>query len=145
MGSLRFFESDPMNSSSLPSVNSPDTLAQAWSAAIEQLKSAGVSISSIDMVKAIAQLDAASAGSTPADVTARVIVGAQCAYACITGNPFSLDVQLQPGMAAATSLRNSSLENQQRVKHLLRQAARMHYAANILAQPGRKLTDPIAA
>lgn len=134
-----------MTSSSLPSICTHDTLAQAWDAAIELLKSAGVSMSSIDLIKAVAQLDAASAGSTPADVTARVIVGAQSAYACISGNPFSLDVQLQPGMAAATSLRNSSLEHQQQVKNLLRQAARMHYAANILTQPGRKLAAPIAA
>ncbi|WP_426172430.1 hypothetical protein [Pseudoduganella sp. R-34] len=131
-----------MNSLRSPPSISHDHLVQSWDAAVQLLKNAGVSISSIDLVKAVAQLDVAVAGLTPSDVSTRVIVGAQCAYACIAGNPFSLDVQLQPGMAAPTSLRNSSLENQQQAKHLIRQAMRMEYAVTILALQDKK---PVAA
>ena len=82
-----------------------------------------------ECVAALAEYDAQHA---PA-VTARIIVGAASAYACITAAGYvSLDVKLSAGKSASASLRESADENRERADRLLRQAAIMQAAADYL-------------
>lgn len=67
------------------------------------------------------------------EVTARVIVGAASAYACIAGpGAASLDVKLSAGKSASASLRETAQETRERADRLLRQAAKMTAAADYL-------------
>lgn len=62
----------------------------------------------------------------------RTFVGAQAAYACITTDTTSLDVQLAPGRSAPVALREWAAEQQERAARLTRQAALARQAAAIL-------------
>lgn len=62
----------------------------------------------------------------------RIIMGASNAYACITGETYSMDVLLHRGRGAVRSLRESASENREKAARLLLQAERMEQAADIL-------------
>ena len=83
----------------------------------------------MNITERLAEYDAYRASN----VSAQIIVGAQSAYACITGDGFfSLDVKLSAGKSASASLRESADENRERADRLLRQAAIMQAAADYL-------------
>jgi len=67
----------------------------------------------------------------------RVIVGASHAYACINGNRFSLDVQLNGGQSASSSLRQSAEELRKKAEENILRAERMEAAAKILDKDSR--------
>lgn len=62
----------------------------------------------------------------------RTIIGASHAYAAITGENFSLDVQLKGGCSAATSMRQTAAELRQEAADRIKRAMRIEAAAMAL-------------
>lgn len=62
----------------------------------------------------------------------RTFVGAQAAYACITTDTTSLDIQLEPRRSASVALREWAANQQEKAARLTRQAALARRAADIL-------------
>lgn len=66
-----------------------------------------------------------------------VIVGAESAYACITGEGFSLDVKLAHGKSPAQSLMESATDEMMKAQAMIERAGRMKDAALVLIEQGR--------
>lgn len=63
---------------------------------------------------------------------ARIIIGAQHAYACLSDDNFTMDVQLDHGHSASASLRHSASEMRTKANDMLRRAERMEAGAALL-------------
>jgi hypothetical protein len=61
-----------------------------------------------------------------------ILVLAEHAYAAISGDAFSMDVQLRAGRSAKKSLTESAAELRQQAARILKRAERMEQAANFL-------------
>lgn len=61
-----------------------------------------------------------------------IIVGAENAYACISGEGFSLDVKLAHGKSPAHSLMESATDDLLQAQRLMERAGRMKDAAIVL-------------
>jgi len=59
----------------------------------------------------------------------KILIGAECAYACINTQFVKLDVKLDPGRAAWVSLRESAEELRQQAAKLQQRAMLMEEAA----------------
>ena len=62
----------------------------------------------------------------------KILVGASAAYACITGEGYSMDWRLNPGRSASTSLRESAQELYAKAARLMTNAAKLEAAAELL-------------
>lgn len=62
----------------------------------------------------------------------RILIGAEGAYACIDNQSVKMDVRLNPGRAAWTSLRDSAEELREQAAKLQRRALLMQEAAQEL-------------
>lgn len=71
------------------------------------------------------------AGQQPA-LSVRIVVGAQYAYACIKHARGSMDVRLDHGIGAVTSLLRSAGEDRAKAERLLQRAALLEAAASQL-------------
>lgn len=62
----------------------------------------------------------------------KIILGAQSAYACIKTGTVNLDVRLNPGRSAKTSLNESASELREKAGSLLKRAEIIEAAAETL-------------
>ena len=72
------------------------------------------------------------ANQQPGHLTVKTIVGAQYAYACIQGPGYTLDVQLNAGRSAATSLKETAAELREKAASLIQRAERIEQAATLV-------------
>ena len=66
----------------------------------------------------------------------KIIIGASSAYACITGETYTLDVALLGGRSASASLRQSAADLRAEIDSKEERAERMLAAAEILERIG---------
>lgn len=62
----------------------------------------------------------------------KIIVGASHAYACISGDTFSMDIQLPGGKSAEADLRLQAAEFRKKAEQMLIRAERCEQAAAII-------------
>jgi len=66
------------------------------------------------------------------DMTVKIMLGAQSAYACIKTSTVNLDVRLKPGRSAKISLNESASEMREKAASILARAELIEAAANTL-------------